>query len=313
MPPKPARPKTRDFQVRALRKARGVVEGALEGLDERGWLPDVARGWLPRAPGPLPTPVASEHPARDVLFVCGAPRSGTTVLARILGSHEAIVLGVERFRFLYASDQVRPDLFTRRRFFWLSKRDTNSLPAEAQTRDARLFARFESARYVGDKSPHIYRTIPQLRHWFPRAKFIFILRDPVDVAMSWSARAENPSDRWPAANDYRAAIPAWNEANRAVLGALGGDLLVVNYHRLISRETGELELRRMLDFLGLEGGESIRVAFAAALDASVEKAARRRAAPDHVLAYVREHAELETFRELVRVSGCGDDGLIRKS
>ena len=34
---------------------------------------------------------------RQFLFMCGTPRSGTSFMASIVGSHPGIVLGVERY------------------------------------------------------------------------------------------------------------------------------------------------------------------------------------------------------------------------
>ena len=68
---------------------------------------------------------------------------------------------------------------------------------------------------LGDKTPHYFAIVPQLVTLYPTAKFIHLLRDGHDVAMSWIdagwERYYEPGFEWPAAVAqvvcYRTAYP----------------------------------------------------------------------------------------------------------
>jgi len=56
------------------------------------------------------------------LFVAGCPRSGTTALVKILNSHDQIILGMERFKYV---NKITPNHFTKTNFLALDKQENN--------------------------------------------------------------------------------------------------------------------------------------------------------------------------------------------
>ena len=220
----------------------------------------------------MTAPNASNTP-RSHLFVCGVRRSGTTALARCLNRHRRVVLGIERYRHALLDSSGETDyrrLFDKDRFFDFRPSDGSAyakllLPSpqiagvEGQFDpvldwpkqlygDAR--AKYDSVFYVGDKIPDLYRRTAFLRETFPGCKVVFLLRNPVAVALSWQARADNSRDKWERQAGFAEGIAEWNKALRVAMLAkavLDGDLTVVLFEEMFAAQG----LRRLLSRLGL--------------------------------------------------------------
>jgi len=132
-------------------------------------------------------------------FVSGPPKSGTTWLMRLIDAHpEAVCSGEGHF-----FDRVRP-LFMKafQEYQQLLELDTKLVfsgkpvyqPLRVSELDhlmrvfvtERLRARDPKglARALGDKTPRNYFDLPALFGAFPKARLIFLMRDPRDVAVS---------------------------------------------------------------------------------------------------------------------------------
>jgi hypothetical protein len=123
----------------------------------------------------------------ETAFIVGSPRSGTTLLGDILDLHPQIGRWYEPY-------------FVLDRYFRDAPNDC--LRGEDATPEVTRYLRREFERYrrkrgcqiVVDKSPRNSLKIPFLRKVFPDAKFIHMLRDGRDVALSinreWRKRKE---------------------------------------------------------------------------------------------------------------------------
>lgn len=173
----------------------------------------------------------------NVFFACGAPKSGTTWLQRILDAHpEVCCSGEGHFVRRFSAPVAK-----------VVNAYNNSLNVEAvhvyegspyygaisqsefddlvrnfilQRLSARAGAR---TRWVGDKTPGYTGHLDQLHRLFPAAKIIHIVRDPRDVAvsrMAYNHRAGRSEALTPGAEQHRlvveSAVQTWIEAVRAV-------------------------------------------------------------------------------------------------
>ncbi len=122
-----------------------------------------------------------------LVFVGGAPRSGTTLLRRVLGAHPAVYAGPEF--------DLLPGLVKLRDIAQSKVRDGRiSAITDAATVDAAFAgavrtmlgakARHEGVRLYAEKTPHNVSVFPQLVDMFPDAKLILALRDPRAVVAS---------------------------------------------------------------------------------------------------------------------------------
>jgi hypothetical protein len=212
--------------------------------------------------------------APPFLFVVGCGRSGTTVLRTVLDAHPDLAVAHEgRFVAPLARRRARyerPDGFAVDAFVADMREDravrTNLGMDEADLRAAlggdgaapvadypdavrRVFAHYAArqgkARY-GDKMPGYVLRIPVLAALLPESRFVHIIRDGRDVALSSRAFGGRRTDAVGAAIDWRTRVGA----GRADGGALGADRYhEVRYEALVTEP--EPVLRALCAFAGL--------------------------------------------------------------
>lgn len=247
------------------------------------------------------------------LIVSGVARSGTTALAELLNAHPAVGVGIERFKFRYLREHdYSPAFFERDRFFDFQPADTNlrpeRRPAWAPTYDA-IAAKWDDAAVIGDKVPDLTPVLDDFLEAQPDTRCLYILRNLKDVALSWQARADKPSDPWPTGKGFALACESWagQQARlRALLDARPGikdRFLLVDYDRMYARDT-PIEAA-LLNFLGVGRAR----AFSATLErhrAFMAGREDRKVPPAHAEAYkavdqevargLRKEARLQTAR-----------------
>lgn len=128
----------------------------------------------------------------NIGFIIGSPRSGTTILGQILGTHPQIAEWYEPyfiwdFYFGEKKDDIR------------GYNDATRKVKDFITREFRYFMEKSQKDVVIDKSPTHAFHIPFINAIFPHAKWIHILRDGRDVTLSihkeWIKRARIVENR----------------------------------------------------------------------------------------------------------------------
>ncbi len=192
------------------------------------------------------------NPDRRPVFVVGLPRSGTTLLERMLASHPRIAgVGEQQFaesgwkRALQASGQSHEALSAAavdEAAAWHLRRLEQrihhlGLPADADR--------------IVDKMPDNYLMAGWLAMAFPRATILHVQRDPRDVAIScWFAQFASDS-QW--INEMRHIAHRIEQHRRLMRhwrATIGAHLVEVRYEDLIADP--EAELRRALAAMGME-------------------------------------------------------------
>lgn len=215
--------------------------------------------------------------ARQLFFIGGAPRSGTTWLQYLLDAHPDISCGGEG---LFQKHLAEPlaKLMKHRREALTAKNDAVfrhsggfPLPGDSDTRHlvgtAILLAlerqcAGKPCRAVGEKTPENVFFFPQLKTLFPHAKLIAIARDPRDVLSSaWHFFQKNK----PAANEtdakiafIRLALPSLGLGARTMLELLRqfpADCTIVTYERLHGSTAAEAA--RLFRWLGVADDDEI--------------------------------------------------------
>jgi hypothetical protein len=199
-------------------------------------------------------------------FVVGAGRSGTTLLRLILAGHSRLHIPPETWflrslvrDFPLTAVLTQPQL--KRAIETMVRHDRwpdMDLPRDDLRRQAAALVRpilvdlinlvyrhlllASGKPRLGDKTPHYFAIVPELATLYPDAKFIHLVRDGRDVAISWIdagwQRYYEPGFEWPAAMAHlrrdRAAYPE--------------RMLEVRYEDLV-QQPAEVA-RRICDFLG---------------------------------------------------------------
>jgi Sulfotransferase family len=217
------------------------------------------------------------------VFIVGCPRSGTTLLGRMVDAHPDIAV-IHEGRFA-------PDWFERRRGLTadgfvtaelvdgllgyppfanvsVSREELERLLGDGDRLSyadfvARIFdlhGRAHGKRLVGDKTPHYVRSLPTLHALWPAARVVHLIRDGRDVAQSvlgWRKVTDRGGSvaRFSAFREDRvAAIACWWEWLVRLGREDGAALGPATYHEIhyeaLVAEPGA-ECKRLCDFLGV--------------------------------------------------------------
>lgn len=209
----------------------------------------------------------------DPVFVVGAPRSGTTLLAAMLGAHSRIACGPETQLFSKRrprglAEAVTDEHWPRRaarlvatldvagqRVIDLYGIDEAELWDALASREPRVAAMLEALTATladregkprwAEKTPNHLLHLARIRSEWPRARIVRIVRDPRDVAESMR--------KLPAASDSALANAVlWAQWHAASRGFFARDPLAftLRYEDLV-REP-EARLRELCEFLSEE-------------------------------------------------------------
>ena len=194
-------------------------------------------------------------------FIVGCPRSGTTLLRRMVDAHPRLAVTRETHWIpeLYAdvagttppgfvTPELLARLFRHEKFAHLGT-TWGELERLAPAGDdvtyadlvSKLFDRYGQARsksVVGDKTPGYAQDIPMLHELWPQAKFVHLIRDGRDVclsAVSWR-KADKLAARFPTWLEHPVTTAAFWWARYVELGREGGALAGPRVYREIRYE-----------------------------------------------------------------------------
>ncbi len=191
----------------------------------------------------------------DAVFIGGSLRSGTTLLREILHRHPRLACGLE-------TSMLAPpfDLSQIASYYQLDKKtvqdlvnDSKNLVDFAHHFYTDLSSRAGKERWV-DKAAGYVRIIGRLLTWFPRGRFIHVVRDGRDVACSMR---HHPSEvvvngvlvPRSVSRSIRECAGVWlAEASSGRAFHDHPRCLEVRYERLVS--DSEAEVERVCEFLG---------------------------------------------------------------
>lgn len=188
------------------------------------------------------------------LFLIGVPRSGTTLLARILNSHPEILLSNETAVFLLLNEIIAKSYKGVQSGILYGKQDHELWARYLDTRARDMIQEYyaqiaakekrTSLVYWGEKHPHLFQCLDWLQKHFSEALYIYIVRDPRDAACS-IAEMNKVTHRSSLMN-IRIFV---RQYEKFVSLCPEDRVLSIQYEDLVSDYTGVT--RRILDRLGL--------------------------------------------------------------
>jgi len=198
-------------------------------------------------------------PAARLVFIGGAPRSGTTLLRRILGAHSRIYAGPE---FDVVPDFVRLHARLTERVRMgrigavVDEAGVDRAVGGALREMLEAKAAREGAEIYVEKSPHNVLVFSGLLEMYPDARCILVLRDPraiaasmKEVARRYRADGKEPPPFCRSARASAQEIARYWEAGFAALKACP-DRVIAIHHEDVTAEP-EAAARRLCDFLSI--------------------------------------------------------------
>lgn len=222
------------------------------------------------------------------VFVVGCPRSGTTLLQRMLDAHPQMTIANDTHFITRAAKKVLPEdpkpalttelveqVCSYRHFYrmGLDHQDVTSAADHCGT-----YSEFVSHLYTsrakrrhkiisGEKTPDYCRQIPALHKLFPHSKFIHIIRDGRDTALStleWATDTKGPG-KWSLwASDPVGTCALWWQWQVSLGHTEGTRLGPALYHELRYEDLvadPARELHKISDFLGIQYSEEMSYFF----------------------------------------------------
>src|SRR5262245_29176330 len=201
---------------------------------------------------------------RSLIFVIGPPRSGSTLLMRMLGSHSAIYTRAEPhlltpLAHLGFYDTVDAAPFDHLQAAQAAREFVADLPgAEADYLDACraytdiLYGRMLAARGKGkslflDKTPANALVLPFIVKLYPQARYIVLTRHPAAVFSSY-ANSFFDGD-YAAAERFNPILNRYVPAMARFIRERQAPFIQVGYEQLVQQP--EQEMTRLCEFLGI--------------------------------------------------------------
>jgi len=205
------------------------------------------------------------------IFLLSSDRSGSNLLLRLLGGHKEITAPPTSLIIsnLYRAISVYGDLGVQESWDallknvsnlhkasygnWTYYADLNPLSEQTENRSIRLIlnrifnteAKSRSASFIALKTHHAYNYEEPLRHDFPNARYIFLVRDPRDMALSWLKTSGLRGGIMRAAKIWNSDQLGFFKMSKQ----LGDQCHFVKYEDILSE--AENSLSSICDFLGL--------------------------------------------------------------
>ena len=190
---------------------------------------------------------------RQLIFIVGMPRSGTSLVEQIISSHSNVFGGGE---LSFLSNIIHNEILNNQKLTSIKNNDLTNLLEIIQEEYISKISKIDSSDKVFiDKAPLNFRYIGFIKKVFPNSKIINCNRDPIDIC--WSNYKNYFSTSLPFSNNlnnlakyyslYQNYIKFWKEL-------FADEFFNIDYEKLV--ENPKEEIKNLLAFCNLEWEEN---------------------------------------------------------
>lgn len=195
--------------------------------------------------------VVQNQRREQIIFICGMPRSGTTLVEQILASHKSVSGAGE---LIYLQQSVRNNFIINN----IVQKETlmedifsERIKVSNDYHELLKLHNFKNS-IITDKAPQNFRWIGFIKIFFPNSKIILCSRNPKDICLSlyknsfastdmnWAYSEEDIAEYY---NMYKNLTDFWKEK-------LGENIYDINYELLVNDK--ENQIKKLLNFCDLE-------------------------------------------------------------
>ena len=188
---------------------------------------------------------------KSIIFICGMPRSGTTLVEQIIAAHPQVNGAGE---LIYLQNLIEKNFiedFKLNKQKIISEALSKNNIIESKYFESLDFHKF-SSKFITDKAPQNFRWIGFIKIFFPNSKIIHCNRNPNDNCLSlyknnfasshmdWSYDQKDIAEYY---NLYYELMKFWNKK-------LPNDIYNANYERIVQNK--EIEIKKLIEFCGLK-------------------------------------------------------------
>ena len=186
----------------------------------------------------------------NLIFILGLPRSGTTLMHQIIGSHSK-VFGVEESNFLdHHLAKKFEDENDFKNFFTNEVSDKNKISKLSED-ILSMYKMYDQNKILVDKNPFNFKWIGFIKILFPKAKIIHSNRNVLDSAFSIYRNVFDSPLAWTYHQDYLVQyIKNYSDLMSFWGDRLGNFIYDYRYENLINNQVDET--KKILDFCELE-------------------------------------------------------------
>ena len=188
---------------------------------------------------------------KNIIFICGMPRSGTTLIEQIIAAHPQVNGAGE---LIYLQNSIQQNFiedFKLNKQKIINEASSNNNIIESKYFEFLDFHKFNS-KLITDKAPQNFRWIGFMKIFFPSSKIIHCNRNAKDNCLSlfknnfasshmdWTYDQKDIAEYY---NLYYGLMKFWNKK-------LPNDIYNANYEKIVQNK--EIEIKKLIEFCGLK-------------------------------------------------------------
>ncbi len=192
----------------------------------------------------------TEIPSDSPIFICGLPRSGTTLTEQIISSHSEVAAGDELFELAQATQSILQKVKPKQAFPFLAHELTAQHWQSIGDHYLTLTKHVNTKRYFTDKMPLNYKAIGLIDMALPKAKIVYCQRPPMDLLLGAYKQILGQGNKYTYdLDELTSMIIAHHHLMQHWLNVLPNKIFTLNYQSLINNQKETTE--KLLQFLGL--------------------------------------------------------------